>query len=273
MRAILDIPAPKLATRKRQQCVFVALPMRPSPRPPGVADAPTKVDPEVISLVRPSARGRFAVTRQRRSLLTLNFNDLWCRALNTRKDDSDHWSHWALCHDDIVPAPLWVDTIIDEMEASGADICSAVVPIKDDRGLTSTGVRNVKTGANRRLTMTEVFELPETFGIKDIDHGPDEILIVNSGLMVVRFTERWIEPPAFPGFVQLDSIIGYSDGTFAAATLSEDWCFSEWASRMGLNVIATRKTPLGHWDDAGKEYRNDSVWGRWTTDLGDNSGK
>jgi hypothetical protein len=241
--------------------VFIALPCRPMPGTGKVKDK------EKIELVRPCARGTFRVVRQQCSILTHGFNRLWARALNGRPTDDT--THWAMQHDDIVPPACWVDTQIDEMARTGADVMSAVVPIKDRRGLTTTGLRNVQTGENRRLTMTEIMRLPETFGIDDLEHGPDDVLIVNTGLWVCRFTEPWVEPPFFPGFVQLDRLQRHEDGTFSAACLSEDWCFSEWASRVGLKVMATRTTALAHLDDAGKEYRNDHVWGEWETDQGD----
>ncbi len=49
------------------------------------------------------------------------------------------------------------------MDRVGADVIATVVPIKDNRGLTSTGLQDPDTLQIRRLTMTEVFRLPVTF--------------------------------------------------------------------------------------------------------------
>src|SRR5689334_17640784 len=69
------------------------------------------------------------------TLLPTNCNRMLCSALNARKYD---W--FAMLHDDIEPPPFWVDILIDEAERYGADVVSAVVPIKDDSGATSTAI-------------------------------------------------------------------------------------------------------------------------------------
>jgi hypothetical protein len=208
------------------------------------------------------------------SLLNLGFNRMWARALNCR--DKDKLTHFAMQHDDITPAVGWADIMIDELERTGADVLSAVVPIKDDRGVTSTGIRNWMTNWTRRLTMTEVFALPETFSLADVQAAGikseraaapgDEVLVVNTGLWVCRFTEPWIE--TFPGFRSRDEIIRLETGQYEAVCYPEDWLFSEWAARRGLKVFATRKIPLAHCG-GGREFRNDSIWGTCTIDQGD----
>jgi hypothetical protein len=143
-------------------------------------------------------------------------------------------------------------------------------------------VRNADAGDVRRLTLTEVLGLPETFDLTDlhaagIDHREPgrKLLAVNTGLWVCRFDRAWVEPPCFPGFLVVDRLARAEaeDGSvrFQAACLSEDWAFSEWLARKGLKAVATRKVALAHVDDAGTEYRNDHAWGEWTTDLGDHS--
>jgi hypothetical protein len=235
------------------QVLFVAFPTRP-----GVSHG------DRLRCVVPTRRGRVKVATNAASLLNLNFNLLWCNALNL----SERITHWSMQHDDIVPCPGWADILIEEMDRHNADFVSAVVPLKDERGVTSTGLRDWTKGTVRRLTMTEIFALPETFGTRDIPGArPDEMLVGNTGLWIVRWGD-WCYPPVFPGFRCADMIGQLPDGSYKAGCLSEDWMFWEWASRKGLKGVVTRKVPLAH--VAGEvEYRNDRAWGTWTTDLGD----
>jgi hypothetical protein len=176
-----------------------------------------------------------------------------------------------MCHDDVRPSPGWIDVLIDELDRTGADVVSAVVAIKDDRGLTSTGIRNCQTGAIRRLTMTEVLRLPETFGVDEVtDAGirlpeEDEILVVNTGLWVCRWDPAWRE--RMPGFQSIDRVKRADDGTWHAPSLSEDWWFSEWCARRGLKLRATRKVLAVHTDGA-RDFPNDRAWGTWPEDRG-----
>ena len=205
------------------------------------------------------------------SLLNLNFNRFWANAYNRR--ETDKIGYFAMQHDDIKPQSGWADVLIDELERTGADMVSAVVPIKDPRGLTSTGIRNWLTGDIRRLTMRELPKLPETFDIDDclcrfngLTYGGDEILIVNTGLWVCRFDREWVD--RFPGFRCVDQVRVNPDGKREAVCLPEDWLFSEWLARQGAKVFATTKVPLLHLDGE-KEYPNFGAWGEWETDKGD----
>jgi len=243
------------------QALYLALPCRPDP-----------VNDDKIKIVKPTGRGVFKIGRSRiASLLCLAFNKLWCYALNLRPE----CNNFGMCHDDVFPTPLWADVLIDERDRIGAAVCSAVVPIKDDRGLTTTAIRNAETGDTRRLTMAEIFELPETFDLHDVKRlgigsgGPPEadLLAVNTGLWVCRLTDAWVDH--FPGFSMTDGIKRRPDGRLAAGCISEDWQFSEWLHSRGQKVVATRKVALAHRDLAGKDYRNDHVWGEWATDRGD----
>lgn len=226
-----------------------------------------------FKITKASTRGAHRVVARECSLLNWNFNWLWARALNGTV--SEKYTHFAMQHDDIIPPEGWADVLIDELERTGADIISAVVPLKDTRGLTSTGVRDPETGNNRRLTMAELYQLPETFGLDDclatgITAGPNpNLLIVNTGLWVCRFDRPWIQPGVFSGFQCADGIIRLGDGQCVAVCQPEDWVWSEWAHRTGLKVLATRRVPVAHLGNGGKEYRSDHVWGEWQTDHGD----
>jgi hypothetical protein len=210
------------------------------------------------SLAMPSARHRVTLRAQGASLLAYNFNRLWCDALNQRRERG--LTHFAMHHADLAAPAGWLDTLIDEMQWSGADVLSVVVPIKDARGLTSTAVQHVESGALRRLTMHEIAELPETFDGAAVCK-PGEVLLVNTGLWVCDFTRPWVEEA---WFTIADRIVRRPDGTFQANVFSEDWNFSAWCQRRGLRVFATRIVPVKHFGAAG--FGNEAAWGEWSTD-------
>jgi hypothetical protein len=216
----------------------------------------------LAGLVQASPKGRLAtMVLGGGSLLALGFNKLWCQALNERAQ----WglTHFAMHHADIAAAPGWLDTLLDEMEKVGADVLSAVIPIKDQRGLTTTGVRDPNGGRIRRFTLREVEKLPPTFSVFDTPF-PHEWLMVNTGLFVARITEPWAEEVCFN---IIDAILKDDDGQFKARALSEDWNFSGWCARKGLKVFATRAVPVGHFGKAC--YGNDQPWDDWEIDKGD----
>src|SRR5689334_16752230 len=113
-----------------------------------------QLDPQSLEgLMLASAKHRYSVNTEGGSLLALMFNLLWCRALNQRAGRG--WTHFAMHHSDIEAPAGWADTLVDEMERVGADVLSCVVPIKDNRGLTSTGWQDPHTRRIRRFTMAE----------------------------------------------------------------------------------------------------------------------
>lgn len=142
----------------------------------------------------------------------------------------------------------------------GADILSVIIPLKDDRGLTSTGIFH--DSEIRRFTMKEVYDLPETFCMSDLNRPGT--LMVNTGLWICDFTQAWVEKVCF---TILDYIEKNSEGIWEARSLSEDWNFSLNAERLGLKVYATRKVQVGHHGEAC--WDNMSVWGTLTEDIGD----
>jgi len=196
------------------------------------------------------------------SLLAYTFNNLWVGALNSR--EAQGWTHFAMHHNDIDAEPGWLDTLMDELDRTGADVVSVAVAIKDTRGLCSCGVME-QSGNIRRLTLRELYQLPETFGIEDIAWAPEgSHLAVNTGLWVCRFTAPWVEKVCFN---IADAIVKGDDGTYRAHVLPEDWNFSRWLHQQGLRVRCTRKVTAGH---TGKSrFANDRPWGDWSEDLGD----
>jgi len=207
------------------------------------------------SIITATRKYPTAIVQERRSLLANCFNRCWAVALNSRGKGV---TEFAMHHSDISAEPHWLDTLMEEKERVGADVISAVVPINDDRGLTSTGW--IEDGVIRRLTMRQIASLPTTFGAADLGHP----IAVNTGLWVCDFTKEWVERVHF----QInDSITKEPDGTFVARVLSEDWNFSAWCAKEGLKVFATTAVKLTHHGQ--REYRNEGAWGTLEQDQGD----
>ena len=190
------------------------------------------------------------------TLLPFAFNQAWCGALNYR-DTGVGLKYFAMIHDDIEPAPFWLDTLIDELESHDADVMSAVVPIKSEHGLTSTAVDTGDIWLPRRLTMAEAMELPETFGAEDVG-GP---LLLNTGLWVADITKPWVEEVCFDF---LNRIRRTTTGERVAECVPEDWLNSRRLNELGCKLMATRKVHLVH--NGSADFPNSTAWGSWQTD-------
>lgn len=191
------------------------------------------------------------------SLLAYGFNRLYCNALNMR--NTHGITHFLLLHSDIIPddPKTWITDLISEMEKYGADILSAVVPLKGPTGLTSTALDmacDENPWAVKRYSMKEIMELPETF--------THEKLLINSGCLLIDLRKPWVEQVFF---TIRDRITKKSDGDFMAHVESEDWGFSKQARVCGAKIYATRKVKLAHMGRA--DYMNDTVWGEETDPL------
>jgi len=189
------------------------------------------------------------------SLLPYTFNLLWTGAINGRPA----LTHFAMLHDDIIPAAGWLDVLLEELETNDADLVSAVVPIKDGRGLTSTAVDcNPDKWNPRRLTMHEICGLPDTFGTEHVG-GP---ILLNTGCWLARIDRPWAESVRFR---QQDEIRKGESGLFEAHTIPEDWDFSRQLHERGAKILATRKVKLHH---SMPGFTNERPWGAWKTDEG-----
>lgn len=193
------------------------------------------------------------------SLLAYGFNGLYCQFLN------GDWDYFALLHADILPFGYWLDTLIEDLEASKADVIHAVVAIKDERNITSTAVGNEKNfmAPSRRVAVAELPSLPPVFGIEDLlrlygKQVPSfPCLLPNTGVLLMK-RGTWMQ--RFPGFTITDALIKKPDGTFEAMVEPEDWFLGRWASANGVKVMATQNVKtvhFGRW-----AFRNDTPgWG------------
>ena len=190
------------------------------------------------------------------SLLALAFNTLWCMALNLREERG--YTHFAMLHADIVPEPNWVHTLLEELEAHKADVVSAVIPIKNTAGVTSTALGDPYDTfkIDRRLTMHEVDALPfDTFDADALGY-PERALLINTGCWVCDFRKPWVEHVRF---TIADRIKKGDDGKFSPCVSPEDWDFSRQVRACGGRVFATRKVKARHFGPHG--YPNYSAWG------------
>lgn len=188
------------------------------------------------------------------SLATGNMNGLWCWALNTaRKGRCDYF---AMQHTDIEPEEFWLDILIDELEARQLDVLGVAAPIKDQRGVTSIAMDRTDGNTFKvhgRLTMKEIWRLPETFTSEDIGHN----LLINTGLWVCKFRESWARKIHFT--VNDRICIDPKTGDYFAQIEPEDWFVSRLYHELGLKVGCTRKVRLEH--RGTMAFTNEIPWG------------
>lgn len=196
------------------------------------------------------------------TLLTHVFNTLWVRALRGRK--ANGFTHFAMIHSDVDPSAWWLETLFAEMASTGADVVSTVIPIKDGRGLTSTGgIHRIAPGDSlvRRLTLHECYQLPETFGLTNLPWDADA-LAVNTGLWLCDLRKDWAEKVCFrqEDVVVKKTIPGRDEPTFFANSSPEDWNFSLDLADWGAKVVATRKVSVRHFGDGSFDNSDRGVW-------------
>ncbi len=197
------------------------------------------------------------------SILTNSFNKLWAEALDMY--DAGEADAFAMIHADVAPkSPGWLDVLDDMRVAYGADIISAAIPIKDDRGVSSTSVDD--TGDEwrpRRLTQHQLNnELPVTFG--DAEVGGE--ILLNTGLWLVRLGPWAVRSGPFGSDVTFAThdLIRMEGGKRRARCKPEDWDFSRQCRARGLKLAATKAVPLKHYGE--QDWDSEQVWG-WKTDI------
>jgi SAM-dependent methyltransferase len=189
-------------------------------------------------------------------LLATCFNDAWAKALD--EFEKGNINGVAYQHSDVVPPVGWLDILYRQKCEIGCDLISAVISIKDDRGLSSTAVDD--TGDEwlpRRLTMQEVLKLPETF----TDEHVGGRLLLNTGLFLCSLGE-WATTPT-DVFFKVTDCIRKEGGKRIARCKPEDWDFSRQCRERGLKLAATRAVKVNHHGDT--PYPNDIAWG-WDQD-------
>jgi hypothetical protein len=189
------------------------------------------------------------------SLLACNFNKLWCEVL-TKVHQGERFDYFAMLHDDIGCEDFWLDKLIDELEAKQLDVLGVVVPIKDFRGMTSIALQHGQDNWNVdcRLSMHDVYELPETFTSADV--GGMQLLL-NTGCWVIKWDQERCKQLHFE--INDRIVFDRTNNCFRPEVESEDWFFSRLLNEMGFRIGATRKIAVKHEGDT--EFVNTHAWG------------
>lgn len=180
------------------------------------------------------------------SLLCKCFNMGWSQALNYRPD----MTRWVMIHSDVAPVPEnWIDILLDIMDEQKCHVMSLVVPIKmGDGRSTSTGWETPESKGldffeREQLHMDTLEKWPETITNKWLMENHNKRLLINTGCMVVKFDEPWVEEFCFN--IQ-DGLEKDENGTWGCKVNSEDWNMSQWMSERGIPYGCTREIPVAH---------------------------
>jgi GT2 family glycosyltransferase len=196
------------------------------------------------------------------SLLASACNNLWCSALNNREAHDLRW--FALLHADVVPEKNFVDKLIRIAEEHDADVLSAVIPIKDESGVTSTALSGPDPNFPGTFDVFDAFHalsttLPLELQIPlqgDWNSNLAPRLLVNTGCMICRLDRDWCSKAYFTINDRITQEIG---GLFNHWVEPEDWFFSRLVADLGGKVMATRAVTVEHL--GGIPYRSNKVWG------------
>ncbi len=194
----------------------------------------------------------------------------------SREDGGINVTHVVQMHNDVVCQPGWMDVLVEEMIRTDSDLLSVVMPIKDPLGLSSCAIDSDDIyQVTRRITMTEVYDLPETFGAEDCGY-PEGTLLVNTGCFILNFTKPWRLLTNDDGTLKLtftspdrvkrrpEKPNGKKPGYWEAQHAPSDWGFSRYINSLGLKVMATRKVVAHHYGLF--PYSNEQAWGMWQID-------
>jgi len=195
------------------------------------------------------------------SLLPHAFNEVLKEAYRMR--DSGQLTHLAMIHADIAPEGYWLNQLWRLMRDRGDVAISAVVPIKDHwtdtsyAGRTSTAFspRHDPYIVSRYIRMADRQKMIdaglETFGPKDVcEEG--EVLLINSGLMLLDLRHPCWDVPAYEGegnvfsFAFRTRICKDLKGEYSTWVRSEDWEMSRHLDRCGAPYSSTWSIRLKH---------------------------
>lgn len=204
-----------------------------------------------------------------------DMNALWAQAQNLY--EAGKITHFAMLHSDVVPMAYWLDVLIGEMEDRSLDMISAIIPIKDARGVTSSGIGSLSNpwGAFRRFTMRETMSIPEMLQLSDTPYAddPDKFLLHNTGCFVCDLRNPLFSSTREDGslrcFFDFPTKITRSEqgpnaGQWINHRESEDWFFSRAVHELGGKTALTRRVTLAH--RGALDYINYAPWGDYEVD-------
>lgn len=212
----------------------------------------------------------------------VDFNVLWTDAINCY--EAGRVTHFAMLHGDIEPdaEQRWLDVLLDVMDEKGAELVSAHAPIKDGRGLTSSGICDPSNpwGAYRRFTQHEILhELPDVFDNRLAGY-PDRPLLHNTGCWVADLRKPVFREVNEDGDLKTlfrfpERIRRNQAGQWEHQQESEDWVLSrELWERGAVNTWITSRVRFTHhgtmswpnWVDFGKYKSDENTAVRWKKD-------
>lgn len=193
------------------------------------------------------------------SLLNHSFNQCLAWAVN-QYEAGISLTHLAIVHDDIQSDPAWIDTHVATMDERDADFVSSAVPIKDDRGCSSTAVYENDIWDYRRFTMRELGMMPEVFSHDEYAGN----LILNTGCCVLKLRDPWLSHPDQFVFQDQQRLERNEKGQWQAKVVSEDWLFTDAIRQAGGRLVLSRKVGILH--EGTRTFPSSTNWGLWQTD-------
>jgi hypothetical protein len=183
-----------------------------------------------------------SVLKATSSFSSMTFNLAFAEMLQRR--DAGRCDYFAMVHSDVAAEAGWLDRMLAEMHAADAGLISAVMPIKEPGGRTSTaiGVAGNRWVAKRFLSLDDLAKLPPTFGPEHVCE-PGEVLLVNNGCMVAR-----ADLPCWDSweFNTYSRIVKRPDGGRHVEGRSEDYEMSHHIHDAGVRYVATYAVSVGH---------------------------
>lgn len=183
-------------------------------------------------------------TQSDSSFLPGSFNNCLIWGLDLR--DRGIATHFAMIHSDIEPIEGgWLDQLWGEMQRTGATVVSAVSPIKNSEGKTSTAIakRDQPWDIIRHIYVDERNDLPDTFGPADVCE-PDEVLLINTGLWLADLRHPFWD--TFAGFDTHCKIDRDEEFRRKCYWRTEDWEWSRAMAEAGVEYRATWTVLLHH---------------------------
>lgn len=197
------------------------------------------------------------------SLLALGFNTLLAESLN-RNEAGDFVECMAMLHMDLSADDFWLDKLVEIMESRQVDFVSAIAAIKDERGLTSSGLGFVEYPWSpwRRFTMRQLATMPKTFDQADIGY-PRMVLMHNTGCWLADLRKPLFHEQNADGelkaFFTINDRVVKRDGKWRPEVEPEDWFFSRRLHELGAKTCVTREVVTHHYGTS--DFRNIPDWG------------
>lgn len=189
------------------------------------------------------------------------FNQLVAKALNSDCD------YFVMLHSDLgAKDPNWIETLYTTLERCKLDVLSAVACIKNDHGLTSTGVNN-REDFPRRLTLAEINSGPDVLTNEACKSMYGSSLLINTGMMIWKIETLRRCVPEF-AFEFRDGWLAMPNDAGGRALhpwfQPEDWLMSKFLDRKGIPFAATRTIATLH--EGSWVWASDGPTGSHTTD-------